>query len=203
MPHPDIGNSRKHLEIDLLSSPKRTQKWIPLFLRRRSQWRVFSGSWASESPNKVTYLRDPRVKTGENIALIGSPDWNEFTFRVKFKLLTESLMPPQGGTVLYFLFKNMKNHYSFHFCLPKQKIEFVKRFLGTWSIMAAQDYDLEIQRDYWIRISTDSGRHQCQVDGMNLITIHDRDISKGCVGIGVKYCNVEFSHLSISTSQIG
>lgn len=194
----DTRNKKKPFEINLLSNPKVTQKWIPQFFRGKNHWKIFSGRWELESPNRLIYLQDQQIKTGENISIIGSHNWNEFIFQVSFRLLTGTLKPPEGGIILYFLLRNIKNYYSFHFCLFKQKIELIKRFRGNWSIIAEHNYDLETQKDYWVRVSTKSGCHLCQIDGTDCISNHDMDISRGCVGIGVKYCDAEFNHISIS-----
>jgi len=197
----DTEDRKKPIEIDLLSSPKIIQKWDPQFLLRQNCWKVFSGKWELQSPNRVIYHRDTKLKQGESVAIIGSRKWNDFTLQARFKLLTDSIKPPEGGVILYFLFKNIRNYYSFHFCLFKEKVELIKRLRGVWSIIAEQDYAFETQKDYWITIRTSSGVHQCHLDGRKLLEITDKDISKGCVGIGGKYCDVEFSRLSVSISS--
>lgn len=193
----DTENRKKPLKIDLLSSPRQTQKWVPQFLRRQKYWKVLSGNWKFERCNRIIYLSQLNAKPAENLSIIGPSNWNRLSFQVRFKILCDSIKPPEGGVILYFLFKNIKNYYSFHFCLFKQKIELIKRFRGIWTIMAEQYYDFETQKDYWITISTNSGIHQCQIDGTNHIEITDKDTSKGCVGIGGKYCDIEFSCLSV------
>lgn len=198
MSHPHTDNRNKAFQIDFLSSSKVRPKWIPCFLRGQYSWKVLSGQWELEAPNRVKHLTENKITRGESIALIGSPRWNHFTFQVTFKILTNSLKPPEGGVILYFLFKNINNYYSFHFCHFKRKIELIKRIRGIWTIIADQVYDLKTHKDYCITISTNSGIHQCQIDGRNQIEINDKDIAKGCVGIGAKYCNVEFSHVSVS-----
>lgn len=187
----------RYLEFDLLSISKIKQKRIPLFFRHQDCWKVFSGKWKTESAEKIVYLREPKVKTGENISIIGSDSWKDFILRVRFNILTSSNNPPEGGLILYFLFKDIRNYYSFHFCLVKQKVEFIKRIQGVWSTIAEKDYNLDIQKYYSTAIKTHSGIHICQIDGKNLIEGYDADITNGCVGIGVKYCDVEFSKISV------
>jgi hypothetical protein len=105
-------NRRKAYEIDLLSSHKITQKWLPQFLRRNNHWKAFSGKWEFDSTRQVIYLTDPKPKTGEDTLIVGSPSCHEFIFHVKFKILAESIKPPEGGTILYSLFKDIKNYYQ-------------------------------------------------------------------------------------------
>lgn len=185
---------------NLLSNPNIAHKWIPRFLSSQNYWKVLSGKWQIESPNRIIYLKYPNVKTGENISIIGSKNWADFNFKVRFKILTQSIKPPEGGVILYYLFKNLYNFYSFHFCLSKQKIELIKRLRGTWSTIAEQTYDFETQKDYSVIINTILGMHQCKINGTNVIQKRDTDILKGCIGIGTKYCDIEFTHVSVSLS---
>ena len=185
------------LKRNLLTAPIKKRK-RPKFLRSRNCWEVFSGKWM-QSSNKIVYLNEPKVKTGENLSIIGSSNWRNLIFEVRFKLLTNSIHPPEGGVIFYFLFQNIKNYYSFHFCLEKKKIECIKRIKGVWITIAEQDYNLETNKDYQISIDSNSGTHQCRVNKANPLIVHDMDVTKGCIGIGIKYCNAEFSHFSIST----
>ena len=193
-----IDEEKRKYEVNLLNSCKIKPKWIPRFLSGQYSWKIFSGKWKLESPNKLKYFHNPGVRFGENISIAGSGEWNDFALQAKFKFLNESSRPPEGGAILYFLFRNIKNHYSLHFCLSKKRIEFVKRYKGNWSILESKSYDLETQREYFTTIITKSGFHYCQMDGGDLIICGDRDISKGCVGIGTKYCDTEFNSISIS-----
>ena len=137
------------------------------------------------------------MKNGENLSIIGSKNWANFNFRIRFKILTESIRPPEGGVILYFLFNSINNFFSFHFCIYKQKIELIKRFRGSWRTLAEQRHHLETQKDYSVMINTISNVHQCLINGTNVIQTRDTDISKGCIGIGVKYCDVEFNDASV------
>lgn len=182
---------------DLISTYKVKKKTFHVFFNKNT-WNILSGKWEFEPHKKVITNRELELKSGENISIIGSRRWNEFTYKVRFKLLTSSLKPPEGGTIIYFLFKDIKNYYSIHFCHFKQKIEIIKRYKGTWSVLSERNYNFEIQKDYQVTIITGSGMHKCQIEGNDFLTCCDKDISKGCVGIGTKYCCVEFNHLSIS-----
>ncbi|MDY6853877.1 MAG: hypothetical protein SWO11_04080 [Thermodesulfobacteriota bacterium] len=194
------GKDKKGFGINLLSNPQITYKWIPRTFRSQYSWQILSGKWRIESPNRIIYLKQPNMRTGENVSIIGSNNWADFNFQVKFKILTKSIKPPEGGVILYFLFKNIRNYYSFHFCLPKKKVELIKRLHGNWSIISEKRYNFETQKDYKVTINTISSIHQCQIEGIQLIKKFEKDISNGCIGIGVKYCDVEFSHVSISVS---
>jgi len=183
---------------NLLWNPTIEHKWIPQFLSSQYAWKILSGKWQIKFPSGIVYLKQPNVKTGENISIIGSRKWTDFNFQIRFKILTESAKPPEGGLILYFLFKTINSFYSFHFCLYKQKIELIKRLRGSWSTIAEQSYELETQKEYSVMINTISDTHQCIIDGANVIQKRDTDISEGCIGLGVKYCDVEFNHASIS-----
>ena len=154
MPCSRSSNNTRFSELNLLSNFKGTQKWIPFSFRRENHWKILSGKWKIESPNRIIYLKQPNVKTSENISIIGSKNWADFNFKLRFKILTESIKPPEGGVILYYLFKNLYNFYSFHFCLSKQKIELIKRLRGTWSTIAEQTYDLETEKDYSVIINS-------------------------------------------------
>jgi hypothetical protein len=191
-----FDKTNKASTIDLLLNLDTTQKWRPYFIRKQNYWKILSGNWIFDSNNKTICLAEPQIKPAENISIIGPSSWNKLTFNVNFKILSNSIKPPEGGTILYFKFKNIKNFYSFHFCLYKKKIEFIKRHHGIWTTIAQQDFDFEILKDYSVTISSSSGIHQCQVDGKHLIEAHDKKIEKGCAGIGAKYCGIQFSHVS-------
>ena len=198
MPRHYDKNTTSFIKFDLLSANQGIHRWGPQFQRRRNSWKVYSGQWEVQSSVRLRYLCNPKVKTGENLSVVGSPRWNNFIFHANFKIFTDTLKPPEGGVILYFLFKNIKNFYSFHFCLFKQKIEYIKRIHGVWSSIAEQNYNIKAEKEYGIEISTISGIHSCRINGEELLLSGDKDIPKGRVGIGVKYCNAEFNHLSVS-----
>lgn len=166
-------------------------------MRRENRWEVFSGTWELKSPDKLVYLREPEVKTGENMAVIGSPEWSNLNLRVRFSILTDSIRPPEGGVIIYVLFRNINNYYSYHFCLSKKKVELIKRVRGVWSTVAEQDYNFELKKNCRVSIEADSGIHKFQINGTNRMEVHDRDILKGFAGIGIKYCDAEFNEVSI------
>ncbi len=185
-------------QVNLLSSPAVRHKWFSQFMRRKDRWEVFSGMWELKSSDKLIYLKEPKVETGENIAVIGSSEWSNLTLQVRFSMLTGSIKPPEGGVIIYVLFRNIRNYYSYHLCLFKKKVELIKRFRGTWSTVAEQDYDFEPGKDYQVNIDADSGIHRFQINGTNHMEIYDGDILNGVIGIGVKYCDAEFNEVSVS-----
>ena len=189
---------KKEFKSDLLSDPHIVHKWFPSFLRSRNSWQILSGSWQIKSSNRIVYLKEPKVKTGENFSVTGSKSWANFKFQIRFKILTKSIKPPEGGVILYFLFNSMKSFYSLHCCIYKQKIELIKRFRGIWSTLAGYNHCLEINKYYCVTINTNANVHQCIINGTKIIQTYDAGISSGCIGIGVKYCDVEFDHASIS-----
>jgi len=194
-------NDKRFIEIDLLTKPWRIQRWIPHLLRRQQYWKVFSGDWDRGLSDRIVFHKESPESGTENASVIGSSQWEQFTFKVKFKMISDSIKSPEGGVIMFFLFKNIKNHYSIHFCLFKQKIELIKRLHGTWTTIAERYYNFVTGKEYVAVVTTSSGAHQCHIDGANQIEAFDGDISRGCVGIGAKYCDIEFSHVSVMVPQ--
>jgi len=183
-------------KIDLLSKPKVALKLDPRFFFGRYRWKVHSGKWEIISAERAIYYKNPHVKYGENISTFGSNSWHNINLEIGFKILTESLKPPEGGLIIYLLFKNIKNYYSIHFCPSKNKIELIKRIKGNWSTVAEYNYDLNIFFDYNVSINFSSKIISCSINGKICFDKIYCDLSKGCIGIGVKYCDVEFIHIS-------
>ncbi len=164
----------------------------------RGNWKVLSGRWEiGRDANGGIVFREPLSKGGESMIVFGPSDWDAYSMRIRFRLLTESIRPPEGGVIVYFHFRDVENFYSFHFCLPKQRVEFVKRYGGVWTIGEGEQHDFRIQRDYRVNIRTGSGLHICRVDGRDILTVEDTDISGGCAGIGAKYCGAELGDISV------
>jgi hypothetical protein len=184
-------------QIDLLSRFQIRSGWLPTFSREGEHWKILSGKWRLMPSHKVICSKEERPKLGESIAVVGSSRWDDFTFQVTFRLLTQSIKPPEGGVILFYLLKNVKNYYSCHICVYKKKIEFIKRVRGIWTLIAEANFDVKTQREYRAVICTERGKHQCFIDGKKQMEVYDRDISRGRVGIGAKYCDVEFSHGSV------
>jgi hypothetical protein len=191
---------RIHVKIDLLSKPKIQTLWIPKMLCGPNRWKVFSGTWQVQGPQEILYLKEQNTRTGENLAVIGSRRWADYRFEATVSILEESIKPPEGGAILYYHFRNMKNYYSLHLCTSKGKLEVIKRFRGTWSIIAEREFCLETHRKYRITIRTGSGKDIIQIDGETQFEIQRQDILAGCVGVGTKYCNVVFAQVGVTSS---
>ncbi len=155
-------------------------------------WRRISGAWQCEDSDSGMVLTEPMGRGDESAAIYEGIKTARCAVHVSLRLLTESCAPPQGGAIVYFLFKNPKNHYSFHFCLPKGRVEFVKRYKGSWSVGEGVEFPLRTHRQYEIDITSDAARHTCSVDGSPVLTVHDADIAMGSPGVGAKCCGAEF-----------
>lgn len=189
------------LEIDLIASSKIAPSWIPRFLHGPNCWRVISGNWNADHSDGILCLKKPKIRPDENILVSGSEHWRDIRFTAGFKIMTPSIDPPQGGVILYFRLKDIKNYYSFHFCLSKQRVEFIKRINGEWITTAGHDFDLQLHQDYKVSIESHDNRHQCRINEKALMDIQDEDISRGCIGIGAKFCGVDFNRATVSVVQ--
>lgn len=138
--------------------------------------------------------------TGENILLTGPSNGTDYSFKMTFKILTDSTKPPEGGVLLFCRYKNFKNYYSYHFCLFKKKIELIKRIRGKWTTIFEAAYNFEIGPSYAVDIRNVADSHQCRIDGRKTADVEDADLQEGCIGIGTKYCAVEFRRLSMESS---
>lgn len=196
MQSPSCEKNSRNNEIDLLLNPPVTPKWMPQVLCGQNRWKVYSGIWDGTS-DRIVYRKDPEVMTGENIAVTGSAQWSNYGLRAVFRILTASIRPPEGGVILYYHFENMNNHYALHFCHVKNTLELIKRVRGAWSTVAAQDFSIETQKDYEVVIDTGGGCHSFLINGAEVLKTVDRDIMQGRIGIGMKYCDVEFSRASV------
>ena len=185
-------------KIDLVPPLKILNKWVPEFLRPSYDWKLLSGNWKFNSQNHITFTCDPSYKTGENIAITGDASWNDYRMDLQFRFTTISSHPPEGGIIIYFFFRNLKNFYSFHFCQFKSQIEFIKRYRGFWYSGVKEKFNFILNRDYNVSIISRHGRHRCQIDDTILEVNNEMDISNGCIGVGVKYCNASFQVISVS-----
>ena len=190
-------NNKNISEIELISRPVSKSRWIPNFLRKQLSWKIYSGTWKNRTSNSFEYINAPKITTGENISIIGSNKWDNYKLQMRFKLLTTSIKPPEGGVIIYYLFKNIRNYYSIHFCVSKQRIELIKRIQGVWNTIDKNNFDLKTHQDYWINIDNNSGMHSCNIDGVTYFRKKDTDLSQGCIGIGTKYCDTEFANIKI------
>jgi hypothetical protein len=114
---------------------------------------------------------------------------------VSFRFLSNTSKPPEGGAILFFRFRNPRNHCSFHFCLFKKKIQMIRRLRRSWRILEERDCDLDVGKQYSATIRSEAGVHTCQLDELSRLRVVDRAIPRGSVGIGGKYCDIEFADL--------
>ncbi|MBP1608218.1 MAG: Pectate lyase [Acidobacteria bacterium] len=166
-----------------------------------NHWKVLSGTWRIQGPQEVLYLQAPERNTGENIAVIGSHNWAGYELEATVSILGKSIKPPEGGAILYYHFRNPKNYCSLHLCISKGKLEVIKRFRGEWSILAEREFFLETQRKYQITIRTGSAIDTIRINSEIQFEIHRQDIPAGCVGVGIKYCDVVFARLYLTNSS--
>lgn len=145
----------------------------------------------------IHYAITPNVKTGENFSVWGGEKWQGYKLNIEFQISTPSIKPPEGGAIVYFHFSNPRNFYSFHFCPSKNKIEMIKRFRGQWSVLGEVYCDLKIGQEYSAEITTIQGFHRCNLNRINLLESRDDEINSGRIGIGAKYCEIEYRNPSI------
>jgi hypothetical protein len=180
---------------NLLAGFRQAESRPRLISRGFRRWRILSGSWEKTGESRIVHRGTEKVKHGESIAVWGPSIWKEMSFTVTFKFLSNTGKPPEGGAILFFLFRNPRNHCSFHFCLFKKKIQMIRRVRGSWGILDECDCDLDVGREYSATVRSRSGIHACRLDGLDCLQIVDREIPRGALGIGGKYCDVEFSEL--------
>jgi hypothetical protein len=134
-------------------------------------WKIFSGNWVKNSGIGVRLEAEKKASLGESMAIIG-PGWTDVEFRVSFKFLSDTIRPPDGGAIIFFLVRNSTNHLAFHCCVAKKRIQLFKRTRGIWTMLGENSFDFRLGREYDVQIKTCSGVHECRVDGS---TIQMRD----------------------------
>jgi hypothetical protein len=180
----------------LLSFPRRTGR-IPRLWRSARAWDIVSGDWTRqpEGPVRLRGDRDPRP--GESMALIGRQCGHELAIRVRFRFLSDTCKPPEGGAIVFFLVQNEENHLAFHYCLGKNQIQLYKRIHGVWTMLGAQSFQFELSREYEVGIQTGGGVHECRMRDVSILRVCDRELLLGSVGIGGKFCDIEFIQLQV------
>jgi hypothetical protein len=189
------------VEIDFLAEPRTKSKWMPHFWGDRYAWQVLSGEWRVSSPHAVVYRQNPAIRNGENISVVGSRHWGDFDLRLQLRFLTVSSRPPEGGAIVYFFIRNLRNYYSFHLCLDKQRVEFIKRRDGFWNEHGRREFHFAEEEDYSVEIASRGGVHECRINGTGVMAVKDRDFSRGRIGLGVKYCDLELSKVILSLAS--
>jgi hypothetical protein len=184
-------------EIDLLSRAHAAPIWLPRAILGEKSWKNYSGKWQAEDDGRIVYLPEHEVRTGENIAVIGSTNWEDYRVEAAITILTDSAKPPEGGAILYHHFRNMKNYRSFHLCIFKKQIEIIDRVEGIWEMVAVQDYGFELHRRYTVTVCSSAGRNCYFLDGVKLLETNDRRLMRGCVAIGIKFCMIAIDRASV------
>ncbi len=185
---------------NLLSSFQPRKGRLSRFPASADTWKICSDDWVGESKSRARIEAGRRAKLDESMAIIGRRDWSDLNLSVVFKFLTGTIKPPEGGAIVYFLFKNARNHMALHFCQGKNKIQLFKRTGGIWSMLKEQIFIFELNRNYEVGIRSSSGIHQCFIGCTPAIWARDHEIANGRIGIGGKLCDVEFSWVSLSAS---
>ena len=180
---------------NLLASYREAESRPRLISRGLPGWRVLSGAWEKAGESRVVHRGTERTRHGESIAVWGPSIWSEASLTVTFRFLSNTGKPPEGGAILFFAFKNPRNHCSFHFCLFKKKIQMIRRAGGSWTILDECSCDLEVGPEYSVAIHSKSGIHACHLEGLSSLQVVDRAVPRGAVGIGGKYCDIEFVEL--------
>ncbi len=187
-------------EIDLLSPLKQVNRWTPELFRQSEYWNLKSGRWELNEKGHLIFSCDRSCNVSENIAIVGSHSWKNYRIDIQFKFITASLRPPEGGMIVYYYLRNLNNFYSFHFCLYKKQVEFIKRYQGEWYSGPKKNIDFELNKAFKVSITSQDGRHRCH--GKDFVVDVDEKIKikNGRMGIGVKYCDVEFQSISVAFS---
>jgi hypothetical protein len=134
------------------------------------------------------------------MAIIGPRDSNKIQLRVGFKFLTNTIIPPDGGAIVFFLAGNANSHLAFHYCIGKNNIQLFKKAHDVWTMLGAQSFEFQLNRDYMAEIRSHSGVHECLMQDGTHLRVDDHEISRGCIGIGGKLCDIEFNWLSFSAA---
>jgi hypothetical protein len=175
---------------------------IPILARlwRGRNWNVISGSWSRESLTGVRLNAARDAEHLESMAIFGPRDWKTIELRARFRFLTDTIRPPDGGAILFFLARNQNNHLAFHYCVGKNKVQLFKKAHGVWTLLSDRSFEFQLNREYVTEVRSHFGIHECVMDDGTRLRTCDLEIPCGCIGIGGKYCDVEFSWLSFSAT---
>jgi hypothetical protein len=196
---PEIGLTRWEKKNLLFTFPGRKNDLVS-FLRRPENWKIVSGSWTSAMQPQVRLNGEGTDGQIESMAVIGRRDWSNIELRVRFKFLSDTMRPPDGGAIVFFLARNRNNHMAFHFCMGKDSIQLFKKVHGIWAMVGETRFEFQLNRQYAAEIRSGSGIHRCLMEDGTCLQANDPDISRGCIGIGGKFCIVEFDWLSVSAA---
>jgi hypothetical protein len=183
---------------NLLSQFLQQKSKVLRFRRRWENWEIISGSWKSRPESRVILNGNARDANAEPMAMIGSRCWSDIELQVTFQFLTGTMNPPDGGAIVFFLAKNRNNHLAFHFCVGKHSLQLFKKVRGIWAMIGEKRFEFLQNRKYVAQIHSSSGIHHCRMEDGTCLQVLDSDISSGRVGIGGKFCVIEFDWLSVT-----
>ena len=156
------------------------------------------GKWIVNDICLKSYYMPGEKNVLESILLLGTRKWTTFIFRLFILFLSDSAKTDEGGIIIYFRYKNKKNHYSFHFCVSKNKIELWKRFRGAWSLVGSPvDYTFQVNHPYQLEIISQGAEHTCIIDGKKIRQYIDGDLPQGMLGFGTKLCSAEYRNIEV------
>ncbi len=178
---------------NLLSSfPARAGRFSR-FLARDEDWKIIAGRWARKPDSCVVMKTEDKPGAGESMAVIG-PSLSDIDLRVRFTLQTDTIRPPDGGAIIFFLVRNAQVHLSFHFCVAKNRIQLFKRTRRVWTMLGEGKFAFGLNREYDVQVRSRLGLHECRMEDGTTVQAKDGQLERGCTGIGGKLCDVEFSH---------
>ncbi len=181
---------------NLLSTFPARRGGMPSCLRRADDWDVISGRWVRESDCSV--VLNGNGEEVESMAVTGSRKWSSIELRARFRFLSGTVRPPDGGAILFFLARNAANHLAFHYCVGKNRVQLFKKARGVWTMLGEQNFVFELNRDYLAEIRSRPGAHECLMEDGTHLRFDDHEVSRGRVGIGGKFCAVRFSFFQVN-----
>ena len=189
----------KALEIDLTKIDRIQGRFPFKFFWRKGTLKPLKGNWEVRGCQLETRYHVNETKCGESVSIVSPGNWRDYAFTVCFSFLSQSVKPDEGGVILYFRYRNTRNHYSFHFCISKHTIELWKRFRSEWTLIAqAPQFTFKPKHSYSAIVTTQRHEHSCFLNKVPILKCTDHAIDKGAVGMGAKYCHAVFSNILIS-----
>ncbi len=194
-----MTKEEKLLELDFGSMGQINKPSLFGSFRQKNHIRPVSGEWELKDNQLQTLYDEDTFDSTESIVLFGSGKWTDYTCAGNFTFMTQSMHTDEGGIILYFRYKNTKNHYSYHFCYSTKRIELWKRFKSQWSMVGeGVPYSFQLQHLYLFSFSCEGDNHICHMDREPVFQCTDADIHEGCAGVAAKYCSAGFRDISVS-----
>ena len=182
-----------HTEANLLSLFPAQAGWFSRLLAGDKDWKLISGSWVRTPGSRVVLKADLAPGAQESMAVIGA-SLRGIDLSVRFNLNTDTVRPPDGGAIVFFLVQNPRSHLSFHFCVAKRRIQLFKRTRESWTMLGEERFAFEVKREYDVRVRSRLGLHECMMEDGTSVQAKGDQFERGSIGIGGKLCEVEFSH---------